>query len=144
MKTAKFLEIWVSWHPKNATWQRRDKSGSTNVESSRTKFVTDALGTRDVNESRSRQVSKKFSGSRKKFLDPKFALEQMWALNCLRTETRCLCSLPAVDARRFSSRLPWPLATLLVSDYPSHFAPYPCCRLSTWRLWSDHHRLPPS
>jgi len=27
---------------------------------------------RDVNESRSRRVSKKFSGSRKKFLDEKF------------------------------------------------------------------------
>ena len=34
-------------------------------------------------------------------------------------DTRCLRSLPAVDARRFTSRLPWPPATLLVSDYPS-------------------------
>jgi len=32
-------------------------------------------------------------------------------------------------------------ATLLVSDYPSRPAPY---RLSTWRLWSDCHHLPPS
>jgi len=39
-------------------------------------------------------------------------------------KTRCLCSLPAVDARRFTSRLPWPPATLLVSDYPSCPTPY--------------------
>jgi len=32
-------------------------------------------------------------------------------------------------------------AMLLVSDYPSRPAPY---RLSTWRLWSDRHHLPPS
>jgi len=40
-------------------------------------------------------------------------------------EMRCLCSLPAVDARRFTSRLPWPPATLLVSDYPSRPRPIP-------------------
>jgi len=40
-------------------------------------------------------------------------------------QTRCLCSLPAVDTRRFTSRLPWPAATLLVSDYPSRFRPTP-------------------
>ena len=60
----------------------------------------------------------------------KFVLEQMWALKCLRTrqknETRCLCSLPAVDARRrFTSRLPWPPAMLLVSDYPFRPRPTP-------------------
>jgi len=38
-------------------------------------------------------------------------------------ETRCLCSMPAVDARRFTSRLQWPPATLLVSDYPSRPRP---------------------
>jgi len=40
-------------------------------------------------------------------------------------EMRCLCSLPAVDARRFTSRLPWPPATLLASDYPSSPRPIP-------------------
>jgi len=60
----------------------------------------------------------------------KFALEQMWALKCLQTR-RDVCSLPAVDTRRFTSQLPWPPATLLVSDYPAHPAAYLyCCRLS--------------
>jgi len=45
----------------------------------------------------------------------------MWA-RCA-NETRCLCSLPVVDARRFTNRLPWPPATLLVSDYPSRPTP---------------------
>ena len=40
-------------------------------------------------------------------------------------ETRCLCSLPVVDARRFTSRLPWPPATLLVSNYPFRPRPTP-------------------
>jgi len=40
-------------------------------------------------------------------------------------ETRCLSSLPAVDARRYTSRLPWPPAMLLVSDYPSRPRPTP-------------------
>ena len=51
----------------------------------------------------------------------KFALEQTWALKYL--WTRRLCSLPAVDAGRFTSRLPWPPAMLLVSDYPSRPTP---------------------
>jgi len=40
-------------------------------------------------------------------------------------ETQCLCSLPAVDACRFTSRLLWPPAMLLVSDYPSRPRPTP-------------------
>jgi len=38
-------------------------------------------------------------------------------------EMRCLCSLPAVGAHRFTSRLPWPPTMLLVSDYPSRPIP---------------------
>jgi len=51
----------------------------------------------------------------------KSVLEQMWA-RCA-NETRCLCSLPVVDAHRFTNRLPWPLVMLLVSDYPSRPTP---------------------
>jgi len=40
-------------------------------------------------------------------------------------ETRCLCPLLAVDARHFTSRLPWPPSTLSVSDYPCRPRPIP-------------------
>jgi len=85
-------------------------------------LITYLVVVRDVNESRLRQVSKKFSGSRKKFLDekfldPKFAPEQMWALKCLRTrhDVFVLCWRLTPSAS--------PPATLLVSDYPSHPIP---------------------
>jgi len=55
----------------------------------------------------------------------KFVLEQTdVGIEVSVNETRCLCSLPAVDAHFFTSRLPWPPATLLVSDYPSAPAPH--------------------
>jgi len=75
------------------------------------------------------ESQKKFLGWRKKFLDKEISRPEI----CTRTdvgielsanETRCLCSLSAVDTRRFTSRLLWPLATLLVSDYPFRPAPY--------------------
>jgi len=50
---------------------------------------------RDVNESRSRRVSKKILGLKKKFLDEKFldekfALEQMWALSVFERDAMSL------------------------------------------------------
>jgi len=61
---------------------------------------------------------KKFSGSRKKFLDEKVTLEQMWALKCLRMRrdvfVLCRLLMPAAS----------PPVTLLVSDYPSRPIPY--------------------
>jgi len=58
------------------------------------------------------ESQKKFSGSRKKFLDEKFldekfALEQMWALKCLRTR-----------------RDVFVLCQRLVSSYTSRPTPY--------------------
>ena len=49
-------------------------------------------------------------------------------------ERQCLCSLPAVDARRFTSRLPWPPAMLLVSDYSSCTSSVAVC-LSVRTVW---------
>jgi len=91
------------------------------LELSHLVLTLECIPNRDVNESQKNSRRKTFFNE--KFLDPKFVLEQMWALNRLRTEMRCLCSLLLVDARRFSSRLPWPSVTLLVSDYSSRPAP---------------------
>jgi len=70
--------------------------------------------------------------SRREISGPEICARTDVGIELSGTETPYLCSLPAVDARRFSSRLPWPPVTLVASgDYTSGFAPYPCCRLST-------------
>jgi len=53
----------------------------------------------------------------------KFALEQMWALKCLRTKRDVFVLCRWLTPAASPDRLPWPPVMLLVSDYPSRPIP---------------------
>jgi len=69
-----------------------------------------------------REVSQKILRFEKKISRPEICARTDVGIEVSANETRCLCSLPAVDARRFN-----PPATLLVSDYPPHTSTVAVC-----------------